>query len=129
MKRIYLSGPMRGLPSANFPAFDYAADKLRKEGFEVFSPADNDRRLCNWSEDYIPTDDELLDMQERGLLTARKCFECDMHAIATWADTVAVLRGHEKSSGVAAELALAKALNLTIVYLGEEYHAQTKAPF
>lgn len=126
MKNIYLSGAMRGFKSANFPAFDYAADLLRKEGFKVFSPADNDRRICNWSPEYVPTDQEFIDMQKAGILTARVCFADDTKAISEWADTIAVLQNAEKSSGVAAELALAKALGLTIIYLGDEYHDKSR---
>jgi nucleoside 2-deoxyribosyltransferase len=126
VKNIYLSGAMRGFKSANFPAFDFAADMLRKQGFEVFSPADNDRRICNWTPGYVPTDEEFLDMQKAGILTARVCFADDMKAISEWADTIAVLKNSEKSGGVAAELALAKALGLTIVYLGDSYHDERR---
>ena len=40
MKRIYLSGPMSGLPELNFPAFHAEAARLRALGFEVVNPAD-----------------------------------------------------------------------------------------
>ena len=40
--RIYLAGPMSGLPKSNFPAFDEAAAKLRELGFDVVSPAELD---------------------------------------------------------------------------------------
>lgn len=43
--RVYLAGPMRGVPHFNFPAFHAAAAELRARGYVVFSPAeaDNDR--------------------------------------------------------------------------------------
>lgn len=112
---------MRGIASANFPAFDYAAEKLRSEGFEVWSPADNDRRLCNWSPDHVPSDDEIADMVQRGVLSVRMCFSHDTHWLCNCADAVAVLPGATASLGVQAEVALARALGLTIIFLGGDY--------
>jgi hypothetical protein len=121
MKKIYLSGPMRGFKSCNFRAFDYAAKKLRALGYEVFSPADNDRRIVGWAMDYVPTDEEIQKASDDGLLTTRRCFADDTAYISNEADTVAVIQNWEKSSGVAAEVSLGKAIGLSILYLGEEY--------
>ena len=43
--KVYLAGPMRGIANFNFPAFDFAAHKLRNQGFYVFSPAERDRSI------------------------------------------------------------------------------------
>lgn len=40
MPRIYIAGPMTGLPEYNFPAFHAAAAKWRAAGWEVFNPAE-----------------------------------------------------------------------------------------
>lgn len=40
--RVYLAGPMTGLPKFNFPMFDLAAADLRAHGFDVQSPAEMD---------------------------------------------------------------------------------------
>lgn len=39
--RIYIAGPMTGLPDWNFPAFHEAAAKWRAEGWEVENPAES----------------------------------------------------------------------------------------
>lgn len=44
--RIYISGPMTGLPQLNYPAFNTAAELLRAEGFEVENPAENPEPEC-----------------------------------------------------------------------------------
>lgn len=45
MERIYLAGPMSGLPQFNFPAFYAAAKRLREIGFDVVSPAELDDEI------------------------------------------------------------------------------------
>lgn len=38
--KLYLSGPMSGLPELNFPAFHAEAKSLREKGHEVVNPAE-----------------------------------------------------------------------------------------
>ena len=40
--KVYLANKMTGVPQMNFPWFDMAADFLRRQGFEVVSPAELD---------------------------------------------------------------------------------------
>ncbi len=40
--KVYLAGPMSGIPAFNIPEFDYAAKLLREQGFTVVSPAEVD---------------------------------------------------------------------------------------
>lgn len=41
VKRVYIAGPMTGLPEFNFPAFNAEAAKLREAGMAVLNPADH----------------------------------------------------------------------------------------
>ena len=40
--RLYVAGPMTGIPQYNFPAFDIMATVLRDQGYDVVSPAELD---------------------------------------------------------------------------------------
>ena len=40
MRRIYLAGPMTGLPDFNYPAFHAEAARLRQLGYHVENPAE-----------------------------------------------------------------------------------------
>lgn len=102
---FYLAGPMTGIPEYNFPAFIAAAAKLRDLGNVVFNPAEAD--LAEWG-----TIEEVLKKANY-----RDCLRKDLNYILDKADAIAILPGWESSKGCAAELALAKALKLPIMYL------------
>ena len=51
--KVYISGPMTDLPQFNYPAFDDAAARLRRAGYQVVNPADIGRGLgdgLEWSQ-------------------------------------------------------------------------------
>ena len=118
--KLYLAGPMRGLPSFNFPAFDYATDVLRSKGFEVFSPAERDCGLYGTILEDNPTGDERIAAKTLGF-SLRAALGADTAWICEHADGIALLPGWEKSSGASAEIALARALGLTVIFLGKEF--------
>lgn len=39
--RVYISGPMTGIPEFNFPAFNAKAAEIRESGDEPVNPVDN----------------------------------------------------------------------------------------
>lgn len=41
--KLYISGPMTGLPDFNYPAFNAAAGELAAAGFEVLNPVDSEK--------------------------------------------------------------------------------------
>lgn len=43
--KVYLAGPMRGFPLYNFPRFHEVTKTLRKWGYEVINPAEEDEKV------------------------------------------------------------------------------------
>lgn len=115
--KVYLAGPMRGIPHFNFPAFREGAQRLRGQGHEVFSPAerDNEHHGTDISADNL-TGSEKQAEQAHGF-SLRDALGADLEFICREADAIALLPGWENSTGVAAELATAKALRLEEIYL------------
>lgn len=93
-KRLYISGPMTGLPDLNFPAFHRAATVLRAQGFQVMNPAEiNPDDSMEWHE----------------------CMRADIKALCD-CDSLVLLHGWEKSTGAHLELHLAHRLGLDILH-------------
>lgn len=103
--RVYLAGPMTGLPEFNFPAFDAAAEMLEGMGHVVFNPAQMDRDLG-----FDPSS------QSVSQAFLRDALRRDLSAICE-ADAIAMLPGWEKSGGAKIEWMLASHLGLKIIYL------------
>ena len=98
MKRIYISGPMTGLPEKNFPAFNAEANRLRALGFDVVNPVD-----------VTPNEAEL---------TWHECMRSDLAALLT-CDTLALLDGWQQSSGAHLEMHVAHRVGMEIVIASE----------
>lgn len=119
--KIYLAGPMRGIPEFNFPAFHFAAAKLRAEGHDVFSPAekDNERHGTDISKGNSLGCEEYASKQHG--FNLREALLMDLTYICDQADAIALLPGWEKSSGANSEHSTAVALGLTRIVLGKAY--------
>lgn len=101
--RVYIAGPMRGLPGWNFPAFDDARDRWRAAGHVAFSPADTDRALGYAAAAGFNGDGSPEHLKHVMLLDVA----CVFHA-----DAIALLPGWERSRGATVEVALGQFLGL-----------------
>lgn len=103
--KIYLAGPMTGLPEFNFPAFDRAAEILSAAGYTVFNPAQMDRDVGFDPLSTVVSNEFLRDALRRDLSAICEC------------DGIAMLPGWEKSGGARVEWTLACHLGLKVLYL------------
>lgn len=93
MKRVYLSGPMTGLPDFNFPAFNVEAERLRALGYDVVNPVDiNPDTTTPYNE----------------------CLRNDLKALLT-CDTIAMLDGWMNSNGAHLEMHIAHRVGIAVV--------------
>ena len=104
--RIYLAGPMRGVPDLNVPIFKAAAADLRERGFSVYNPATYDSR----------------EAVAKGM-TPEKATACysfawfmakDLPHVCT-ADAVVVLAGWRKSQGARLEALVARECGIPVL--------------
>lgn len=110
--RIYIAGPMRGIPYYNFPAFDAMQALLEKDGVLCVNPANLDREIgfeamelppdTDWTA--IPDGFDFAACVDRDVREVRRC------------DAIMMLDGWEKSSGARAEKALAEWEGKAVMY-------------
>lgn len=121
--KLYLAGPMRGVPQFNYPAFHAAAAKLRDQGHEVFNPAEKD--IERHGEDFFadnPTGDPAV-AEAKGF-SLREALGIDLAWICAEAEGIALLPGWYHSKGAQAEYRTAEALGLRIINLEHDRSAE-----
>jgi hypothetical protein len=92
MTKIYIAGPMTGLPGLNFAAFHERAAELRALGHTVINPAEiNPDHSMAWSD----------------------CMRKDIAALVT-CDQIDLLGGWQQSKGATLEHHIAERLGLTV---------------
>jgi hypothetical protein len=91
--RVYIAGPMTGLPEFNHPAFHAAARELRMRGFDVVSPAELNENTNALYED---------------------CMRRDIAELIT-CEGIHLLEGWENSRGAQVEFSIATILNLRVI--------------
>lgn len=100
--KLYIAGPMTGLPEFNYPAFMDAERRLIEAGYEVENPA-RPGQVDGWTwRDYM----------KRGISQLVLC------------DGVALLPGSEKSWGACIERDLAMSLGMRCAGLPYWQHAR-----
>jgi nucleoside 2-deoxyribosyltransferase len=92
--KIYLAGPMTGLPEYNYPAFFAAEQALKERGFAVLNPASSFGGDVNLPREYY----------------LRSAISMLLQA-----DAVMLLDGWEKSKGAKLEREIAFELGLKVV--------------
>lgn len=100
--RAYLAGPMRGIEEFNFPAFHQAADTLRLQGWEIWSPAERDIE----EDGFNPKTDAAKSMAHY--------MTYDLPAVCE-SDAVIVLPGWEKSKGARLEVHVAQECDIPVL--------------
>ena len=103
--KLYVAGPMQNYPRYNFPAFQEAATTLRRMGFEVISPEEQDhqRDPVAWERAWN-SPDGVWKLEETGGLTWAEILSQDIILVADVVDGLALLPGWEKSSGARLEV-------------------------
>src|SRR5579859_7468596 len=123
-KRIYLAGPMQGIPDFNFPRFNAVAKALRQGGHEVFNPAEKDIERHGGTNIAVGNKSGSLEEAKKNHgFSLRQALHEDLEYITLTADTIAMLPGWEKSNGAQAEHRTAVALQsegMEILYLTEQ---------
>lgn len=95
MQKVYISGPMTGIPDHNYPLFNQTAKELRAKGYGVVNPAETSTPTGSPWETYM-----------RDAIT--RMMVCD---------TILLLPGWENSRGACLEERLAGELGFKYMFL------------
>jgi hypothetical protein len=109
--KIYIAGPMSGIPQFNIPAFDDAAKRLREAGYDAVSPAELDDPETRAAA--LASDDGHIEGSLNGE-TWGDFLARDVKLVADEIDAIALLPGWEGSRGAQLELHVASLCNLPI---------------
>ena len=96
--RIYISGPISGLPDNNRRAFDIMAAELRGRGCDVFSPVENG----------LPSDAPWSDHMRRDIKALMDC------------QSICMIAGWSKSKGARLEFDIARRIGMEVIFWAEQ---------
>jgi len=115
VKKVYIAGPMKGIPLFNFPEFDFTAEHIEEDwdNCEAVNPAQIDR-----DNGFDPTslpDDYDWNIIPPSAGTREEIMRRDINALLT-CQAIYMLPGWENSAGAKAELHLARWAGLEILH-------------
>lgn len=105
MAKCYIAGPMTGYLEFNYPAFHRAADRLRKMGFQVVSPAELNPITANLEVNEEYHTKHYPSFMRRDIAALIEC------------DHILLLDGWERSKGASLERHIAEVLGITEIQL------------
>lgn len=118
--KVYIAGPMTGLPNHNFEAFNAAAEAWRQAGWEVVNPAELDAHTGLSHEELAKRDKWWYYERDFGYFLGwlpHDSFACEEEGNNQFnefrpqaVDAIALLPGWESSEGAQGELYMAKLL-------------------
>lgn len=111
-KRVYIAGPMRGIPYYNVEEFKKAAKRLRADGWDVISPVERD--ISNGFDASALGARTHWDKWPSRLHKENTVMHCCLDVID--AEAIYLLNGWEDSTGARAEKAIADWLELEVLY-------------
>jgi hypothetical protein len=110
LKKVYVAGPMTGLPQFNIPAFERMTRRLRAYGLEVVSPVERDSQavqdFARASKDGKLSANGTIAGETWGQILAR-----DVIIVADEVEAIVVLPGWNKSKGARLETFVALLCN------------------
>lgn len=110
MLKIYVSGPIGGYVDLNLPAFEAAADLLKRRGYDPIVPHD----IPASHEGFCAKGKPSSHPEEK--LHLYGCYLLQDIAVLAQCDGIYLLKGWQDSPGAKAEMAFAEALALEMFY-------------
>lgn len=105
-RRVYVAGPMAGIPGHNFPAFHAEAARLRALGHDVLSPAEK-------AGEQAATAAQEHGLEFRETQTYKDFLKADLRMVLD-SDAVQLLPGWENSRGATLEVHVARAVGIDV---------------
>ncbi len=113
--RLYIAGPMSGIPMQNYPAFDRAAAALREQGYDVVSPADLNRQAGRMGDENAVGSE------------ANRLLKMDLQEVLN-VDALVLLPGWKNSQGAKLEVIIAVSIGTPLFFWSERRQEMMALP-